>query len=821
MEVLLFFIVTGSAVAGFIMLGRIRGQVEDLQTSQTEILQRLEFLKRKVLHLGSESDEPEPTEIPASLFMEPFKPAPKPEPAVSGPPPVPVYTRAEPDVPPPVAAPPLYDEDMTSGWEVPGSRIAEKVSDILSRMWSWILVGEEHRKPGVSAEVAIASTWLLRLFVLALGGFVASFIALSIRNNLLPPYAKIMFVFAGGGALIFAGMKLLGRRYNLIGHGLMAGGILVLYLGSYAAGPYYGLFEGNSSAVSFGMMVAVSLISAVLAVKKDSMLSAVLGIVGGFGAPLILKTAEVNYGGLYGYLLILNLAVVFIAMKKEWRLLNYLAFVLTYILFAVSLGDYRSDDFLVVIIFLALLFVVHSSLVFLRNLIDEKESTILEVLHMTANALLFAYFAYSLIDERFGRPYPAVLTSLMAVFYAVHAYIFLRKSLVDKPLMIGFSALACLFMALTLPVAMDKGSLTMGYSLLALMFLWVGRKIESNFIQSLGGMLYAVVFIRLIGGLGTDFDPNPAREMEFNQYLPLMLDRLVTYGVSVASFIGACILQSSNIGVRHDFAVTLENDTPEVLKRTIASDILYWVGVLTGFMFVLLEVNSALSYYVPIRQTMLTAMWAGMGLYFLWSYTVFRKRDPFAVSAMNAFAAVAVIKLLLLDLAGWRLNHLWVYGSSYNYFDAGMRTLDFVIVIVCLGVVWAVMRHRKSWTPAPVFGYSAIFMMFVYLTLELNSLLYFKLRAFQRGGISVLWALLAVIYVVAGIRKDLKLLRYSGLALFAVVAVKVVMFDLASMEIFYRMLAFLVIALALLGGSFAYIQAGSKAGRGVGRRDET
>lgn len=813
MEAVLFLIVTGCAVAGFVWLGRISRRISDLQTGQTELLQRMDFLTSRIGSLKTDSEVNALSENAAPVLQVPLASVAVPARPSVKPPPVPLQVEAISDAPPPVAAPPPYDEDLSGGWEVPRSRLAESVHETLLKIWNWILVGEEHRKPGVSAEVAIASTWLLRLFVLALGGFVASFIALSIRNNLLPPWVRIIFIMVGGAALIFAGIRLLGRRYSLIGHGLMAGGILVLYLASYAAGPYYGIFDDHSASASFAMMVAVSVVSAVLAVRKDSLLSAVLGIAGGFGAPLILKTAEVDYGGLYGYLLILNLAIVCIAMKKEWRLLNYLAFILTYLLFAVSLWDYRTDDFLLVIIFLVLLFVVHSSLVFIRNLIDEKESTALEVLHMTANALLFAYFAYSLIDERFGRPYPAVLTSLLAVFYSLHAYIFLRKSLVDKPLMMGFSGLACLFIALTLPIAMDKGSLTMSYSLLALMFLWVGRKIESNFIQSMGGLLYVVVFIRLVGGLGTDFDPNPARKMAFDQYLPLMVKRLFTYGVSVASFIGACILQKSRIGVRHDFAVTLENDTPEVIKRSVASDILYWVGVLTGFMFLLLELNSVFSYYVPVRQTALTALWAGMGLYFLWSYTSFRKRDSLVVSAINAFAAVALIKLLLLDLAGWRLNHRWVYGVQYDYLDAGMRAMDFAVVITLFGIIWKVMRRRKSWTPTGFFGYAGVFMLLIYATLELNSLLYFKLRAFQDGGISVLWALFAVIYVLIGIRKDLKLLRYAGLALFAVVAVKVVTVDLASMEIFYRMLAFLVIALALLGGSFAYIQSGSRVGR--------
>ncbi|MCL2105171.1 MAG: hypothetical protein FWH21_09020, partial [Kiritimatiellaeota bacterium] len=44
----------------------------------------------------------------------------------------------------------------------------------LSRAWNWIVVGEEFRRPGVAAEFAIATAWLVRVGVLVIvlaGGF--------------------------------------------------------------------------------------------------------------------------------------------------------------------------------------------------------------------------------------------------------------------------------------------------------------------------------------------------------------------------------------------------------------------------------------------------------------------------------------------------------------------------------------------------------------------------------------------------------------------------------------------------------------------------
>ena len=106
---------------------------------------------------------------------------------------------------------------------------------------------------------------------------------------------------------------------------------------------------------------------------------------------------------------------------------------------------------------------------------------------------------------------------------------------------------------------------------------------------------------------------------------------------------------------------------------------------------------------------------------------------------MNAIAIVVLVKLVFLDLAGWRLNARWVYGSGYSGFDAGLRALDFAVVVALFASIWAVMKKRSSLIPAGAFGYCAVYLLLLYSTLELNSLLYFKLRAFQYGGISVLW----------------------------------------------------------------------------------
>ena len=180
--------------------------------------------------------------------------------------------------------------------------------------------------------------------------------------------------------------------------------------------------------------------------------------------------------GLYGYLLILNLAVVSISLKKEWRLLNYLAFILTYILFASSGwlqggGLHGCHD-----IPRAFLFVIHSSLVFMRCLIGGKSPRCLRFCTNGQRACIripgtLAYFrALRQHVLSCGHDFAArgILCNACLCFSQEGAGGQEANDNLFRP--------GRLFMALTLPAVMDRITLTSGLALLALVYLWIGGK---------------------------------------------------------------------------------------------------------------------------------------------------------------------------------------------------------------------------------------------------------------------------------------------------------------------------------------------------------
>jgi len=801
---LLSLVVLGTAVLPIVLVclvAGVRKRVNRLLAGQENLVNRLTAIEAKLRPADREAVAV-PTPQPAPQIQPVSRPVPL------APPPLPV---AAPTPPTPANAP-LSDGALSPrpGPRIPRppSRLVLSAGQVLRRAWNWILVGDEERAKGVTREYAIASTWLLRLGIVAIVACVGYFLKWSLERELIGPAGRTAITVLFGLGLLISGIRLLGKKYHVIAQGMLGGGLLTLYFSVYAAGSMY---EIVPIAAAFALMILVTVAASVLSVRTNSLLVAVLGLAGGFMTPVMLRSPEPNLTVFYAYMLLLGVGIAGVARYRQWWVLNYLGFIFTYALFVGSMQVYERADFPVAMIFLSLFFIVHSGVCYLHNIAEGKSSTALEAVHLVANAAAYGLLGYLLIRDAHGRPYPALLSLGLALFYMLHVWVFLKRKLVDRRLLLSLVALAGLFTALTLPLVLEKESLTIALSLVALMFMWLGGGLSSAFIQNLGHVLYGIVFVRLLWlDLPRNFRGSGVTVGPMGDYWRDMAGRLWTFGTSIASVTAAFLLERKRAPAAR-LTVGERNDTRRVLPGHVAGRVFYWFGLLFAFLFVYLEMDAMFRYGETFRLPVLTALWCFMAIYFLAQFLRSNGASRVMFVAMCCFLAIAVLKLVCQDLRSWHLAGRLVYMAAYTPLSILARGIDFCAALALLLVVWQLAGVRRQSPPcAAVFGYGALLIFFLYASLETNSFLYWRARSFQEGGLSILWALFAIAFIAGGIWRNLRALRYCGLALFVIVVAKVFLIDLSDMAIIHRVIAFMVVGAALLLGSFAYIFAGRK-----------
>lgn len=813
--ILLPFLIV-SAICTLGKLGKVGQQLGELQTRLLDLRIQLRELEDKILW-GRPSPaspipplETQPLPTPgASPNKQETKPGLKPttgEPSLSRPDKLPPAPRAVAAPSSPVSPPPLPQAALTPQAPAASGAFENSVRGILNQIWNWIVVGEEHRPQGVALEFAVASTWLLRLGVMILVIGVGFFLKDSLSRGLFGPLGRIAFTTLAGAGLVGGGWRLFGSRYAVLGQGLMGAGIATLYFSFFTAQqPDYQLL---GPVAAFALMVLVTLVAGVVAVRQNSLLVAILGLIGGYGTPWMIRSPEEGVVLSFFYLLLLGIGILFIAAKQNWRLLHYLGFAATTLHMGQAIfRHYHPHDFWTYQLFLLAYFALFSSISFVYQIRHRQPSSLLELIFLFLNAATFTGYSLHCLDERYPQEAKALLTLGLALFYLLHIGLFLKRRLQDRGLLLSFQGLASFYVALTLPLVLSHGWITVSWALQAFVMLGLASKLRSKFLRQLAYLLYLGVLGRLtLLDLPHAFESNPAMAFSGKAYARAFLERLCTCGLPIGSFFAA-----GRLFPEEESPPSTEPDEespthPSPLSRLTMGRIGFWIAVALGFVYLNLETLSTLKrFFDPLLRPSLTLLWIGFGAFFL--HQSLKHRSKLGHALLLVLSAALVMKVFFYDTLHWSEGGILTYATDKLGTTLGLRVLNYGAVLLAFVQV---ARHLAPRAPhsrlASLFAYTALAGFFLYSSLEIHSALVHFLPAFRMGGLSLYWSVFALTLILSGLLKNCLAFRAMGLALLSVTVLKVFLADLAGLETHYRIFAFLGLGVMVLAGSFLYFK---------------
>ncbi|MDO4630620.1 MAG: DUF2339 domain-containing protein, partial [Planctomycetia bacterium] len=123
-----------------------------------------------------------------------------------------------------------------------------------------------------------------------------------------------------------------------------------------------------------------------------------------------------------------------------------------------------------------------------------------------------------------------------------------------------------------------------------------------------------------------------------------------------------------------------------------------------------------------------------------------------------------------------------------------------------LGEKHADTRLAMTRTFAQYFAGVSIFYLWMWVSLEMNFLVGVHYPLARLGAVSVTWTVFALGLLGIGIRWNLRAVRYTSLAFFGLVMLKVALVDLSALNGIYRILAFIVLGLLILAGGTIYLK---------------
>jgi len=387
---------------------------------------------------------------------------------------------SEPDASPPEPVWPTEEKPAAPRSRTPGrfpkdpSRPAQPAvfQVLLGKMTTWLTTGNIPVKVGVIISF-IGVAFLLKY-------------AIDRELVVLSLQMRILAVAVAGVVMLVIGWRLR-HKARVYALSMQGGGAGILFLTVFAA---LRLWQMLPAGLAFVLLCLLTAFTGALAVLQNARILAVLGIIGGFLAPVLTSTGQGSHVVLFSYYLVLNSAILGIAWFRAWRELNLVGFAFTFVIGSFwGYQYYRPDLLASTMPFLVLHFLFYQFIAILYAIRQHppRLGLVDGTLVFGTPVIAFALQAALVQDMEYGLAFSA---AAVAAFYALTAVWLQRRRQPELRMLIeSYAALAVAFATLTIPLALDARWTASAWALEGAALVWIGCRQGRHLANLAGGSL--------------------------------------------------------------------------------------------------------------------------------------------------------------------------------------------------------------------------------------------------------------------------------------------------------------------------------------------
>ena len=582
---------------------------------------------------------------------------------------------------------------------------------------------------------------------------------------------------------------------------LMSGSIAIMYFITYVAQSFYHLF---AQPVAFGLMLATTVFVVSMSIWYNRIIIALLGQVGAYAIPFLLSTGNENLPLLYGYLSIINIGLLFLSFKRDWKIIYQAAFGISWFIFVVSFLNAKdlAAGFSSNIIFLIVNFIIFYTAFLVNKIIKKELYNLAEIGILLSNAVAFFLLGYYLFNKTFDNDQHLTLFALANAL--VHLVIGDRirwLKLADESVTLFILGLGLAFFTLSIPIHFEGNTITVLWAVEAVFLCYTGltKKRESYLILSIALLLLT------LGSMLIDWKQDYAPD--------------ATISIATKSFLNANFLSSLFVcicfGVISRLSINYFKGEQGIVKSvlTVAVPLAF---ILLTYLGIVQEINLAWTVYLinhtsevlnSFTQLSLQGFSIGYLSLWLWLNWKYVKEKHLA----TILAIVGVYAMFIATIGGLTeigiLRDLYIQQKNGNALS--MLSIRYGYFLLIAALVLGIASNLKTFLPsANITKLIALVFNTTLLALLCNEFIHWMdIGGFANEyklGLSIIFAVYALAMIITGISKKLKHIRIGGIILFGITLCKVLFYDLSALSTISKTVVLIVLGVIMLIASFLY-----------------